>query len=153
MWVRLAVVIGLLGAFAGAALAARPDVVTPMIGVPQPRRAQINWILKCQGCHRPDASGSPDTAPALAGNVAIFTRLAGGRAYLGSVPGVADAALDDAELAELLNWTLQRFDPGNITSDFRPYTAREIHQLRRSPLRTTASVTRSTILARKIRPD
>lgn len=113
------------------------------------QRAQTNWILKCQGCHRPDAGGTATTAPALAGAVSQFTTLPGGRAYLGRVPGVTDAALNDAELAELLNWTLQRFDPDNLPPDFRPYTAREIGELRRAPLRTDATATRRGILARK----
>lgn len=134
-------------------MAASPDSAAPMVGVPQPRRAQTNWILKCQGCHRPNASGSPETAPALTGQVAIFTQLGGGRAYLARVPGVTDAALDDAELAELLNWTLQRFDPGNLAPDFRPYTTAEIRAFRRAPLRTDATATRKAILARQARPD
>lgn len=147
MTVRLGIAAGLLSALVGAGLAASPGLPPRMVGVPQPERARTNWILKCQGCHRPDASGSPATAPALAGQVARFTGLAGGRAYLGRVPGVADAALADAELAELLNWTLQRFDPANLQRDFKPYTAREIGELRRAPLRTDATATRHAILA------
>lgn len=150
---RLAMATGLAGILAGAALAASPARDQAMAGVPRPERARVNWILKCQGCHRPDASGSPATAPALAGQVSRFTGLAGGRAYLGRVPGVADAALDDAELAELLNWTLQRFDPANLPQGFSPYTAREIRELRRAPLRTDATATRGAILARQVRPD
>lgn len=154
MAARLAIGIGLVSALACAALAASPPAPPrPWPGVSQPERARVNWILKCQGCHRPDASGSPATAPALAGQVSRFTALPGGRAYLGRVPGVADAALGDAELAELLNWTLHSFDAANLGPDFRPYTARELHELRRAPLRTEAGKLRKAILAHQIQPD
>lgn len=48
------------------------------------------------------------------------------------VPGAAQAPLSDARLAALMNWLIERFagekpDP--------PYTAAEVKQLRRSPLR------------------
>lgn len=124
-----------------------------IVGVAQPARAQANWVLKCQGCHRPDGGETPGVTPALAGNVARFTGLPGGREYLGRVPGVADAALDDVQLAELLNWTLHRFDPGHLARDFRPYSPRELHELRSKPLRTHAAATRAAILARQARGD
>lgn len=120
---------------------------------PGPARAHVNWILKCQGCHRPDGSGTPDTAPPLRDSVARFTDLPGGRAYLGRVPGVADAALPDDELAELLNWTLRRFDPKHLRANFKPYTAQEIGKLRQAPLRTDAAKMRATILRGAKRPN
>ncbi|MBS0477337.1 MAG: cytochrome C [Proteobacteria bacterium] len=134
----------LLVLLASAAAAGGSNIT--FIGVAQPERARVNWVLKCQGCHRPDGSGSPHTAPALAGQVARFVGLPGGREYLGRVPGVADAALDNKELAELLNWTLQRFDRGHLPPNFRPYDAAELAALRRAPLRTDASQMRRTIL-------
>lgn len=135
---------GLAVALAGGALAA--SNVAPMPGVANPQRAQVNWILKCQGCHRPDGSGTPATAPPLAGQVSRFAGLAGGRQYLGRVPGVADAPLDNAELAELLNWTLHRFDREHLPANFAPYSAAEIAKLRKMPLRTDATAVRSAIL-------
>ena len=135
---------GLTGILAGGALAANEIVTMP--GVADPRRAEVNWILKCQGGHRPDGSGTPQTAPPLAGQVSRFVRFAGGREYLGRVPGVAEAALGDAELAELLNWTLRRFDPAHLPAGFQPYSATEIAKLRKRPLRTDATLVRTKIL-------
>ena len=68
-------------------------------GVPNPQRAWQNWTLNCQGCHRPDGSGSEGTAPSLAGTVSKFLNVPGGRDYLGRVPGVATSPLGNADLA------------------------------------------------------
>lgn len=106
-----------------------------MPGVESPVRARENYILKCQGCHTYNARGSPGGAPAMNGVLATFLRVPGGREYLGQVPGVSTAALDDKQLAELLNWTLYAFDRENVPASFTPYTAEELNRLRQHPLR------------------
>ena len=116
-------------------------------GVRRPDLAWQHWVLNCQGCHRVDGTGSTETAPALTGMVAKFTNVPGGREYLGRVPGVATAALSDADLAELLNWMLWRFDRDNLSATFRPYTAEEVRALRQQPLRTEASRVRARLVA------
>lgn len=116
-----------------------------MPGVTQPERARINYILKCQGCHTADGRGSPGGSPALKGMVARFLKASGGREYLGRVPGVATAALDDQQLAELLNWTLYTFDSSDLPPTFRPYTAPELHDLRARPLRMDAPIERQKL--------
>lgn len=95
---------------------------------------QTHYTLHCEGCHLADGSASPGKVPALAGSVAQFLRAPEGRSYLVRVPGVANAQLDDAELAALLDWTLRRFDAANLPADFVPYTADEVHRLRSEPL-------------------
>lgn len=115
-------------------------------GVSRPDLAWQHWVLNCQGCHRTDASGSPETAPALAGTVARFTGVPGGREYLVRVPGVATSRLGDADLAELLNWLLWRFDATHLSPTFQPYTAAEVSTLRGNPLRTEAARTRAQLL-------
>lgn len=95
---------------------------------------ESNYVIHCQGCHLADGAETPGKVPGLAGRVAAFLRSPDGRAYLGRVPGVANAALSDAELAALLNWTLRRFDAAHVPPDFAPYTAEEIGALRRDPL-------------------
>jgi len=137
---RLSFAIMLLGAAAAGAAPRAPR------GVSRPDLAWQHWVLNCQGCHRTDASGSPETAPALAGVVAKFTHVAGGREYLVRVPGVATSPLRDAELAELLNWLLWRFDGADLGPTFQPYTAAEVAALRGSPLRTEAARTRARLL-------
>jgi hypothetical protein len=83
----------------------------------------------------------------MAGFVARFLQVPGGREYLARVPGVATAALSDADLAEVLNWSLARFDPAHLPADFKPYTAAEIGRLRSKPLRAEASAMRARLVA------
>ena len=50
------------------------------------------------------------------------------------VPGVAQSALGDADLAGVLNWVLLEFSPDELPADFAPYTADEVGRLRQQPL-------------------
>ena len=84
----------------------------------------------------------------MAGFVARFLHAPGGREYLGRVPGVATAALSDEALAEVLNWSLLRFDPAHVPGDFTPYTPAEMGRLRLKPLRTEAAAVRAGLVAR-----
>jgi hypothetical protein len=115
-------------------------------GVLNPQRAWQNWTLNCQGCHRLDGTGSEGTAPSLAGTVAKFLSVPGGREYLGRVPGVATSPLGNAELAELMNWMFWRFDREDMPADFQPFGAQEIGRLRTQPLRLEASQIRRGLL-------
>jgi mono/diheme cytochrome c family protein len=121
---------------------------SPPAGVDNPQRAWQHWTLNCQGCHRPDGTGSTGTAPSLAGTVARFLSVPGGREYLGRVPGVATSPLSSADLSEVVNWMLWRFDKEHIPANFQPYTAAEIGQLRGAPLRLEASQMRAELLKR-----
>jgi hypothetical protein len=107
----------------------------------------LDYALNCQGCHRADGAGTPGTVPALAGSVAKFLKVPGGREYLSRVPGAAQAPLDDAALAAVLNWMLDRFDPADVPADFRPYAADEVGRLRADPL---TDVTTRRALVEKI---
>lgn len=122
-----------------------PAVDAPA-GVSNPQRAWQNWTLNCQGCHRPDGSGSEGTAPSLAGTVSKFLNVPGGRDYLGRVPGVATSPLGNADLAELMNWMFWRFDKEHMPVDYVPFTAEEIGRLRTSPLRLEANQMRVDLL-------
>jgi cytochrome c553 len=125
---------------------AHADELAAPAGVPDAGRAWQHWTLNCQGCHRPDGSGSSATAPALAGTVAKFLHVRGGREYLGRVPGVATSPLSDRDLAELLNWMLWRFDAAHVPAHFDPYTPTEIALLRAQPLRIEAAALRRRLL-------
>jgi cytochrome c553 len=118
----------------------------PQPGIDNPQRAWQNWTLNCQGCHRPDGTGSSATAPSLAGIVAQFLTVPGGREYLGRVPGVATSPLSDVDLSEVMNWILWRFDKEHVPPNFQPFTAAEMRQLRRAPLRLEASGMRAELL-------
>jgi hypothetical protein len=115
-------------------------------GVENPQRAWQHWTLNCQGCHRPDGTGSAGTTPSLKGTVGRFLSVPGGREYLGRVPGVATSPLSNADLSELMNWMLWRFDKEHLPANFQPFTAAEIGQLRSAPLRLEASQMRADLI-------
>jgi mono/diheme cytochrome c family protein len=110
------------------------------------RTPETNYILHCQGCHRPDGSGLPGEVPDLRGQVARFLATPGGRAFLVQVPGAANAPLSNADLAALLDWLLRRFDPAHVPADLAPYTAEEVGALRARPL-SKLKETRAALLA------
>lgn len=86
-----------------------------------------HYMQLCIGCHQRNGEGLPQGGvPPLSGNVGYFVRSAQGREFLIQVPGVAQAALDDRGVAELLNWVLAYFGPPLLPNDFRPYTADEV---------------------------
>ncbi len=95
---------------------------------------ELAYTLECAGCHRADGGGTPGSVPQLRDSVARFLAVPGGREYLGRVPGVAQAPLDDTELAAVLNWMVERFDRAHVPAGFVPYTAEEVGRLRRQPL-------------------
>ena len=114
-----------------AATAAAQDIP----GVDNATRAQVNYMLNCQGCHGPDGAGTTDGAvPTMKDFVGKFLTVAEGREFLIRVPGSANAALTDAALAELLNWMLPQISPGLIPADFQPYTEAEVAKWRSAPL-------------------
>ena len=80
--------------------------------------------------------------------MAKYLQVAGGREYLGRIPGIASSPLSDARLAELVNWMLFRFDRRDLPAHFRPYTAAEIGRLRAHPLRLQAAAVRRQLLQR-----
>lgn len=116
-------------------------------GVTHPGQARVDYMLKCQGCHNPDGSGNLANTPPLAGEVARFLAVPGGREFLVRVPGVASVDLDDKRLAALLNWTIYRFDPGHVPTHFKPYSPAELGALRQSPLRLERAEVRAGLVA------
>lgn len=118
---RVAAVIGLSVALVPAAAGAS--------GAP----VEEDYTLHCSACHGADGRGTPGVTPTLIG-VGALLDAPGGRAYLGRVPGVAQAPLSDARLARLLNWVLARYSGAPPDP---PYTPAEMRALRRRPLRDT----------------
>ncbi len=94
-------------------------------------------MLQCQGCHGAEGRGTPGTVPSLEG-MGRFLGVPGGREYLVRVPGSSQSSLDDAELAEVLNWMVREFD----SRDFVPFTAEEVARVRRPPLDDVEAVRR-----------
>ncbi|MFM9934906.1 MAG: cytochrome C [Novosphingobium sp.] len=116
-------------------------------GVVDRAQARTDYQLKCQGCHRPDGSGDDHSNPPMRGVVAKFLTVPGGREFIGRVPGVATVDLPDDRLANLVNWTIHRFDAAHVPTGFRPYTAEELGQLRQNPLRLERAATRARLVA------
>jgi len=105
---------------------------------------QVNYMLQCMGCHRPDGSGEPGRVPSVRRTLVRFARLAEGRRYLVSVPGAAQSRLTDAELAELINWMMDHLSDLPATG-IAPFTAAEVTRNRRPPL-IEVSATRARLI-------
>ena len=115
--------------------------------------AEADYMLNCQGCHLPDGSGFPARqVPDLRNQMGRFLSVPGGREFLVQVPGSAQTALNDADLARLLNWMLLRFSAAQLPANFQPYTAAEVGALRKQPLAQVSEV-RSELLERIARQE
>ena len=115
--------------------------------------AEADYMLNCQGCHLPNGSGFPARqVPDLRNQMGRFLSVPGGREFLVQVPGSAQTALNDADLARLLNWMLLRFSAAQLPANFQPYTAAEIGALRKQPLAQVSEV-RSELLERIARQE
>lgn len=97
-------------------------------------RAQFNYQMSCQGCHTPDGAGAA-TVPPLKDHIGYFLNSQAGREYLVRVPGSATSALDDEQLAEVLNWIVLQFSGSSANDEFQRYTAVEVENLRQHPLK------------------
>ncbi len=116
-----------------------PDVLTRQSGLrvaPMPRVAQT-YATNCQGCHG-ERGVSASEIPSLAGRVGYFVRLAEGRRYIVQVPNVALNPNSDEDIAALLNWVLTTYSPGELPADFKPYTAAEVGELRKTRIDVVA---------------
>ena len=115
--------------------------------------AEADYMLNCQGCHLPNGSGFPARqVPDLRNQMGRFVSVPGGREFLVQVPGSAQTALNDADLARLLNWMLLRFSAAQLPANIQPYTAAEVGALRKQPLARVSEV-RSELLERIARQE
>ncbi|MDE0884851.1 MAG: cytochrome c [Myxococcota bacterium] len=101
-----------------------------------------DYVLHCSACHGRDGSGSPGLVPSLL-ELAPLLSDPRARAYLASVPGVAQAPLSDRRIARLLNWVLDEYANTRVTP---PYSAGEVGELRASPLRDPLAFRASLVL-------
>lgn len=106
-------------------------------GSPSPR--PLHYMISCEGCHKADGSGQPGFVPEFRNHVASYLTVPGGRAYLIGVPGVAQSDLGNQELADVMNWLLQAYDPSGLPERFEPFTASEVEVLRKSPVSDTVN--------------
>jgi mono/diheme cytochrome c family protein len=93
-----------------------------------------DYMLHCMGCHGTSAEGVPGKVPPLANSLSRFMRIPAGRDYVLRVPGAANSALSDAQLAAVLNWLAVTYDTGATVGSPAPFTSAEVARLRRKPL-------------------
>jgi mono/diheme cytochrome c family protein len=105
-----------------------------------------DYTLYCMGCHGPHAQGVPGKIPPLAGSVSLFMRTPEGRNYVLRVPGAANSALSDVQLAAVLNWLAESYGvPGEPRPE--PFTVDEVTQVRHTPLADVQARRREVIRA------
>ena len=92
-----------------------------------------DYMLYCMGCHGAQAQGVPGKIPPLAGSVSLYMRTAEGRDYVLRVPGAANSALPDAQLAAVLNWLAETYGAPGAPQP-APFTVAEVTRVRRTPL-------------------
>jgi cytochrome c553 len=103
-----------------------------------------DYMLYCMGCHGSEARGVPGKIPPLAGSLARFMRTPEGRDYLLRVPGAANSALSDAQLAAVLNWLAMRY-PAGQEPEPAPFTVEEVTRARRTPLADVKATRREVV--------
>lgn len=95
------------------------------------RTPTANFVLKCAGCHLTDGTGMPGSGiPDFVGKVGVFAAVPEGRAYLLHVPGVIGSSLSDAEIAEVLNYIMEKWAGPSLPADYKPFDAAEVAVLR-----------------------
>jgi hypothetical protein len=109
-------------------------------------RARQNYMLHCMGCHGETGVGLTGKVPSMRGTLAMLSHSPQGRYYVLRVPGVTQSTLSDADLAEVLNWSLRAFSDAKAHEDVPAFTADEIATARKQPLVDVAA-SRASALA------
>ncbi|MDH4558664.1 cytochrome C [Pseudomonas sp. BN417] len=97
----------------------------------------VNYQLQCAGCHLGDGSGSKaNDTPKMKDFVGNFLKVEGGREFLVRVPGMSQSALNNAQLADLLNWLMRKDGMAgkSMPDDYKPYTEAEVAAVRKVSL-------------------
>ena len=105
-----------------------------------------DYMLYCMGCHGAQAQGVPGKIPPLAGSASLYMRTAEGRDYVLRVPGAANSALPDAQLAAVLNWLAASYGAAGAPPPV-PFTVDEVRRVRHTPLADVQARRREVIRA------
>ncbi|SDO13053.1 cytochrome C [Pseudomonas jinjuensis] len=93
----------------------------------------VNYQLQCAGCHLGDGEGSAaNDTPRMKDFVGNFLKVDGGRQFLVRVPGMSQSALNDAQLADLINWIMREDGMAgkSMPANYQPYTEQEVAAIR-----------------------
>ena len=93
----------------------------------------VNYQLQCAGCHLGSGEGSAaNDTPRMKDFVGNFLKVPGGREFLVRVPGMSQSALNDAQLADLINWIMRPDGMAgkSVPEHYQPYTAEEVSSIR-----------------------
>ena len=121
---RFAVLLMLAGGYADAALAQ---------GEGWWKRAKIDYLLHCSGCHGQDGRGLASKGiPALQDQVGYLLRADVGRAFVMQVPGLLSAGMPDERAADVTNYIILRFAGSSMPDKFSRYDANEAKRYRES---------------------
>jgi hypothetical protein len=93
-----------------------------------------DYVLHCRGCHGTSAQGVPGKIPPLAHSLGLFLRSPAGRNYVLRVPGAANSALSDTQLAGVLNWLLREYNGRETPAGAGDFSVAEVTQWRHQPL-------------------
>ena len=104
-----------------------------------------DYVLNCMGCHGSAAQGIPGKVPPLANALSRFMRTPEGRNYILRVPGAANSALSDDQLAAVLNWLVVTYESGASGNQPAPFTSSEVASARHIPLESVLA-TRSVVV-------
>jgi hypothetical protein len=119
---------------------------------PQMSPAQSHYLKGCGGCHGIQGTSSKQDIPQLRGLVGQYLCTPAGRAYLVRLPNVAFADMDDALLADVMNFVVFRLGEGSAPAYARAYSPREVADLRHRPLKNERlAQLRATVLADAIK--
>ena len=95
---------------------------------------RTNYVLNCGGCHGLDGVSNSSLVPDLKNQVGFFLNLPEGRNYVAQLPNVAFSKTTDEVLTSLLNYVVFGLGGDSVPRGAKPYTVREVSQLRRKPL-------------------
>ncbi len=107
----------------------------PVVPLPAPQTA---YLLACGGCHGFRGVSNSLLVPRLKDLVGFFLYTPEGRAYLPRLPNIAFADMDDRKLAAVLNFTVFELGGDSAPAGAKPYSEREVAQLRKLPLTEVA---------------
>ncbi len=118
--------------------------LVPGTGCADTAAPRANYVLRCAGCHGMEGLGTePGGIPGFPGSIATLAGDDAGRTYMLHVPGVVGASLDDAEIADVLNYILERWGEPGVPA----FSAEEVTRRRAEPVADVVAL-RSRLAAR-----